>query len=192
MSQSSTSVTPVDRYYAQPYSIDAVGFAFTSLNDFQSKAIEHSEQLSQPREAYALHLLDGPHQRLFQALDISPVNLAAWFRLIDEIDGEEQAYGIACCLAENGIDLSEVAATYDNCMFWQETAEEYARDFVQHEAIDWLEQGSELADYMNYHLLGRNLIRQKAMIEVALDLVLVRFDEVSKWWSAMTVGYSRQ
>lgn len=181
MNQSSTSVAPVDRYYAQPSGIDAVGFTFTSLNDFQARAIERSEQLSQPRDAYALHLLDGPHQRLFQALDISTGNLAAWFRLVDEINNDADAYDAACCLAENGFELGELKVTEDDYMFWHDTAGEYARDFVQHEAVGWLEQGAALAEYIDYYMLSRELIRRKILIMISYRLYIVRLNTMDEF-----------
>lgn len=171
----------IDRYYAQPASVDAVGFGFTSLADIEAKANEHCEQRGQPLEAYALHLLDGPHQQLFQALDISPDNLATWFKLVDEIDDNVQSYGIACCLAENGYDLNEVAAIYDDCTIWHDTAEEYARDYVEHEAIEWLDQGAALANYIDYYMLSRELIRRKILIKINDALYLVRFNTMDEF-----------
>lgn len=171
----------IDRYYAQPVSVDAFGFGFTSLADFEAKANEYCEQRRQPLEAYVLHLLDGPHQRLFRALDISTDKLAAWFRLVDDIDDEEDLCEIACCLAENGYDLNEVTATYAECVYWHQTAEEYARDFVQHEAVEWLEQGAALAEYIDYHALGQELIRRKILTMISYRLYIVRLNTLDEF-----------
>lgn len=171
----------IDRYYAQPGSVDAVGFGFTSLAEFRAKLIAHHNQFNQPFDAYVLHLLDGPHQRLFQALDISTDMLADWFKLTDEIDDDADAYEAACCLADNGFELSELKVTEDDYMFWRDTAEEYARDYVEHEAVEWLDQGAALAEYIDYYMLSRELIRRKILIEISDALYLVRFNTMDEF-----------
>ncbi|MCR9194098.1 MAG: hypothetical protein NXH88_05150 [Hyphomonas sp.] len=154
-----------DRYYAQPYSLDAVGFSFTSLADYQTQARNHEDRFGQPVEEYELQYLDGDHHQLFGALGISQATLAAWFALLEALDGDEDRYLIACHLAEDGCPIDELANRWADYHLYHGTAVEVVAECYQ--------LPDKLEAYLDYEKLGRDMVFEGSIVELEHYVLLI-------------------
>lgn len=69
--------------YAQPYNIDAVGFYFTSAEEYEQKAEGLTDRYGCPVEEFEIQYIDGDDGALFSAVGVDQSNLEAWFELLD-------------------------------------------------------------------------------------------------------------
>ena len=101
-------------FFAQPYSLDAVGFYFDNLESY----IEQSESLvdvfGSPVEEFEIQFIDGDDCELFSACGINQGNLNLWFETIVDLPQYEKSAlyylrSISGYCLENALDkLGEV------------------------------------------------------------------------------------
>ncbi len=70
-------------FHATPYNIDAAGFYFESLCEFEQKSEAHVDRFGCKVEEYEIQFIDGEDAELFEACNINQSNLNTWF---DEIE----------------------------------------------------------------------------------------------------------
>jgi hypothetical protein len=78
-----TGANAMTTLYAQPYNIDATGFYFDSLKDYETKAENLTDRYGQPVEEFEIQFIDGDAPELFEACRIHQGNLDTWF---DEVE----------------------------------------------------------------------------------------------------------
>ncbi|PLX39574.1 MAG: hypothetical protein C0606_03485 [Hyphomicrobiales bacterium] len=140
-------------YFAQPYSIDATGFYFSSLEEYKAKAASHTDMHGFPVEEYELQFIDGDNHRLFNALGICQATLTQWFSEFAEFETEDDDYWKAVYLAENGYAIEDVLARLDDLMLWHGSAVDYARELVE----DCYDIPEPLRFYIDYDALARDM-----------------------------------
>ena len=69
--------------HATPYNLDATGFYFEGMDDYQDKANNHLDSYGSPVEEFEIQFIDGEDAALFEACGIDQSNLNTWF---DEIE----------------------------------------------------------------------------------------------------------
>jgi hypothetical protein len=99
--------------YAQPYSIDASGFQFTSADEYTAKQSALRDRFGAPVEEFELQYLDGEDSQLFDACRIHQANLATWFDDIESLDRQEKAQ-LFYLVDQGGYDLSDALERYDD------------------------------------------------------------------------------
>lgn len=156
-------------YHAQPYSLDAVGFYFDSLEEYQEKAARAVDRFGQPVEEFEIQFIDGEEYKLFNALGVTQASLAAWFELLDELDDNEDRYLIACFLAENGHDAKDIPVRIDDYSVYRGSAEDYAREIVE----DCYEIPANLQYYIDYEKLGRDMVLEGSITELEHEVLLL-------------------
>ncbi|QFT68631.1 antirestriction protein ArdA [Labrenzia sp. ac12] len=156
-------------YFAQPYNLGAVGFYFEDLEDYQSKAEGLRDDCGNPVEEFELQYIDGDHARLFSALNISQAYLSDWFDLLDELGDDEDRYLIACHLADMGYDIGELSRRWDDYRVYRGTAGDYAEEIVS----ECYEVPGNLAFYIDYERLGRDMVLGGDITELEHDLILI-------------------
>lgn len=156
-------------YFAQPYSLDATGFYFSDLEGYRRKADANRDRFGGPVEEYELQYIDGEFHRLFNALGVNQASLADWFELLDELDGDDDRYLIACSLAGDGYVMSELAAKWDDYSVFRGTAAEYAEQVVS----ECYEVPGNLAAYIDYERLGRDMVLEGSVTEIEHDVLLL-------------------
>lgn len=65
--------------HATPYNIDAAGFYFESMADYQSKSESHLDRFGNLVEEFEIQFIDGDDAELFNACGITQSNLNMWF-----------------------------------------------------------------------------------------------------------------
>lgn len=156
-------------YFAQPYSIEAVGFYFADLADYRAKAANAVDRFGTPVEEFEIEYINGDYSRLFSAVRVTQASLAAWFDLLDELDGDEDRYLIACHLAEDGHALGDLSSCWDDYRVYRGTAADYACELVE----DCYEVPGNLAGYIDYERLGRDMVLEGSLIELEHDVLLL-------------------
>lgn len=169
MSAVSLSSGAEPRYFAQPYSLDAVGFSFTDLADYEAKAAKAVDRFGMPVEEFELQYIDGEHYRLFNALGVAQASLEPWFELLEELDDDGDRYLIACHLAENGYAVDDLSSRWDDYSVYHGTAADYARELVE----DCYEVPGNLESYLDYERLGRDMVLEGSITELEYEILLV-------------------
>ena len=99
-------------FFAQPYSLDAVGFYFDTLESYAEKSESLLDAFGNPVEEFEIQFIDGDDCELFSACGINQGNLAVWFDdVADMSDQEKTALFYLCsvlgyCL-QNALDKLE-------------------------------------------------------------------------------------
>jgi len=156
-------------YFAQPYSLDATGFYFSDLEEYRRKADANRDRFGGPVEEYELHYIDGGFYKLFNALGVNQAGLPEWFELLDELDGDDDRYLIACHLADDGYAMSELAAKWDDFSVFRGTAADYAEQIVD----ECYEVPGNLGRYIDYERLGRDMVLEGSVVEIERDVLLL-------------------
>ncbi|KXS30903.1 MAG: Uncharacterized protein AWT59_2977 [Candidatus Gallionella acididurans] len=78
-------------YFAQPYSLDAAGFYFNDLTDYEEKAEACKDRWGNPVEEFEIQYIDGDDGALFNACGINQANLGTWFNDVEVLDDNEKA-----------------------------------------------------------------------------------------------------
>lgn len=156
-------------YFAQPYSLDAQGFYFRTLDEYQEKSSANRDRFGNPVEEYELQYIDGEVHRLFSLLRVSQASLGDWFDLLDELEDDDDRYLIACSLAEDGYGMEQFASRWDDYSVYRGSAADYAREVV----ADCFEIHSNLEPYLDYERLGRDMVLEGTITEIERDVLLV-------------------
>jgi hypothetical protein len=107
-------------FFAQPYSLDAVGFYFETLEAYTVKSESLMDAFGNPVEEFEIQFIDGDDCELFSACGIDQSNLNLWFEIIiDLADHEKAALYYLCSVSsynlENALDkLEEVNLSEGN------------------------------------------------------------------------------
>jgi hypothetical protein len=80
-----------ENFFAQPYSLDANGFYFTDLDDYEAKAAAIKDRYGNPVEEFEIMYIDGDDGSLFGDCGINQVNLSVWFDEVSILDDHEKA-----------------------------------------------------------------------------------------------------
>ena len=111
--------------YANPYSCDATGFYFTSMDEFEAEYEKHL-----PVEEYMIEFIDGDddERRLFDAVKPSG-NPAEFFDALDDLDSEARVVAYEY-LRGVGCDHDEALRKVDSVCVFYGSEEDYAGECV--------------------------------------------------------------
>ena len=76
--------------HATPYNIDAIGFYFTDLNEYETKVTSLIDCFGNLVEEFEIQFIDGDDAELFEACGINQVNLNQWFNEIEFLQDNEK------------------------------------------------------------------------------------------------------
>lgn len=99
-------------FFAQPYSMDAVGFYFEALESYAVKSESLMDAFGNPVEEFEIQFIDGDDCELFSVCRINQGNLAVWFDDVADLsDQEKTALFYLCSVSgyslENALDKME-------------------------------------------------------------------------------------
>ena len=77
-------------FFAQPYSLDAVGFYFDTLEVYTEKSESLLDVFGNPVEEFEIQFIDGEDCELFSACGVNQANLSLWFETIAELSEHEK------------------------------------------------------------------------------------------------------
>ncbi|WP_413438190.1 antirestriction protein ArdA [Sulfuriferula sp. GW1] len=152
--------------HAQPYSLDAMGFYFTDLADYETKFEANRDSFGAPVEEYEIEFIDGEGGELFSGLKIDQSTLDIWFDRVEELDKHERAalaYLTGECLC---MDVNGALVTIGDVCLYEGSAKEYAEEFFD-EIYPDLPEG--LRTYIDIEAFARDL-------ELGGDIYEFRFE----------------
>lgn len=155
-------------YFAQPYSLSAVGFYFTDLADYEAKVAAAVDDHGSPVEEFEIQYIDGDDHELFAAVGVTQARLAAWFELLEELDADEDRKLIACHLAGLGYTIDDLSRRWNDYTLFRGTAADYAAEIV----AECYELPANLEAYLDYERLGRDMVLGGDITELDHDLFL--------------------
>lgn len=65
--------------YAHPYNLDARGFYFSTLEDYERLSSRCRDRFGNPVEEFEIQYIDGDDAALFNAVGMDQSNLSEWF-----------------------------------------------------------------------------------------------------------------
>ncbi|WP_186128597.1 antirestriction protein ArdA [Burkholderia gladioli] len=106
--------------HAQPYNLDAVGFYFDGLDDYNAQAENLMNRHGCPVEEFEIQFIDGERAdaELFEALGINQVNLATWFDDIETLDEQEKA-ALFYLVLDLGYTLDDAMSERDDVTLYE-------------------------------------------------------------------------
>ena len=154
-------------YHATPYDISAMGFYFSSYEDYEQQAKSHTNAHGNPVEEYEIQFIDGDNYKLFEALSINQANLKQWFDDFEDLDGED--FIKALYLADElHCSIDEVHGHMDDVNLFEGTALEYAEQFIEDTGmLD--EMPESLRFYFDTKAFARDLVIGGNITEVEID-----------------------
>lgn len=140
-------------YYAQPYSLDATGFYFDTLEDYNEKAASLKDCWGNPVEEFEIQYIDGDDSDLFNAISINQSNMATWFDDVEPLNENEKAalYYLVSVVGYNlssALDKIEEVTLYDGRL--EDAAEELFDECYAHEIPE------NLRNYIDYKSFARD------------------------------------
>lgn len=169
MTQSPSNNRAESSYFAQPYSLDATGFYFATLDEYRAKADANRDAFGFPVEEYELQYIDGEMHKLFNLLRVNQATLAVWFDLLDELGDDSDRFLIACHLADNGYALDQLAEHWDDYYIYRGTAAEYAEELI----TETENLPDRILFYLDFERLARDLALEGHFTEVERELLVV-------------------
>ena len=119
--------------FANPYDIEAEGFYFKDMAEYDQKYKANKNSMGQPVEEYEIDFIDGDTDdaKLFQALKINQANLEKYFDDILPMNEEEKA-ALYHSMNVIGMDLEDAIddAKDNKYHVRQGTIKEYAEEYI--------------------------------------------------------------
>lgn len=136
--------------HATPYNLDATGFYFEGISEYQNKVINHLDCYGNLVEEFEIQFIDGEDAELFEACGIDQSNLNTWFDDIVFLQDYEKIslyYLIRCagytlsqaldkldepCITESSLK-DAAAELFDEC--YLHTIPENVRYYIDYESF---------------------------------------------------------
>lgn len=159
-----------NQYHATPYDISAIGFYFSTYEEYQEKAVNHHNQYGDPVEEYEIQFIDGDNYQLFKALEVNQANLSQWFDDFEELDNDDRTK--AAYLAEySGFrDMADILEHLEDVMLFEGTALEYTEQYIEDTGM-LNEMPENLRYYFDTEAFARDLV-------VSGDINVVEFNNI--------------
>lgn len=146
------------KLYAQPYSVEAVGFYFDDLEEYEKKVAKSDV------EEFEIQFIDGDHDELdlFKALGVTQANLEDYFDvLLDAEEGDVTA--IKILMVDMGYDFDDAWEKKDDLVVYGrfDDDEEFAQELV--DGLGGLGQVSRdtLEMYFDWESYARDLMMEQ-------------------------------
>lgn len=164
--------------HAQPYDMDATGFYFTDLADYEAKAAALRNRWGAPVEEFEIQFIDGPTDamHLFNAATVYQGYLPAYFAALDDWDDDDMLRA-TIALAEN--ITSETLETITPHLLdievyhvdsWRELAEQFVDDGLFGEIPE------HLANYIDFDAMARDLQHDYSETRATGEFLIYRAD----------------
>jgi antirestriction protein len=155
--------------HAQPYDLDATGFYFESLEEYQTKAANVRNLYGQPVEEFEIQFIDGDaiDCDLAQAWGINQANVGQYFEACEDWDDHGKRMFIIA-VGEGGFSFDAETVSpgdYDVDIYHVETMKELAVQFVDEGLFGDIPD--HLAHYIDYEAIARDLAVDYTETEIA-------------------------
>lgn len=142
--------------HAQPYSLDASGFYFDGLDDYQTKYDINKDRYGNPVEEYEIQMIEEDETgdaQLFEACGIDQATLELWFDDIESLDNHEKA-ALFYLVSDVGYSVADALEKADEVSLYEgnilEAATEFFDEVYAHEIPE------NLRFYIDYEAFARD------------------------------------
>jgi antirestriction protein len=147
------------KFYAQPYSMSATGFYFSSQEGFEQKSARNIDKgTGQVVEEYSFDFIDGSdiNAKLWNALVGSQgfFDIEKWYDDIEPLDLDEKAKMFWLADNLNITDMDEALDKLDDVILFEGSAKDYAHDLIDDIGVEGV---SNPDFYFDYESFGRDL-----------------------------------
>lgn len=155
-----------DSYYAQPYSLDATGFYFTSLEDYNEKVEALRDHFGNVVEEFEIMFIDGDDGQLFIACGINQANMATWFDDVVQLVEREKA-ALFYLVSAAGYSISDAMDKIDEVCLYEGSLEDAAEELFDECYAHTIPEN--LLVYIDYKAFARDCEMGGDMTEFDFD-----------------------
>ena len=145
-----------NQYHATPYDISAMGFYFSTYEEYKEKAANHCNENGNLVEEYEIQFIDGDNCALFSALGIFQATLRLWFEAYENMDNDEAAKAIYLN-DYTTYDIESIPDCLDDIILFEGTALEYTEQYIDDTAL-LDEMPENLRYYFDTEAFARDLV----------------------------------
>ena len=140
--------------HAQPYNLDAVGFYFESLEDYEARFENARDSFGFPVEEFEIQFIDGDEEdaQLFEAAGVNQATLSQFFDVIEGMDNYHKP--ALYFLLEQGYGLDEALDKIDDVMLQEGNLEDAAEQLFDEIYLDQIPE--TLHSYIDYKSFARD------------------------------------
>ena len=144
--------------YAQPYSIDYVGFYFDSLEDFNSRM---AQLASNGCEEVEIQFIEGDlgQADFFERAGICQSQIKLWFEELEDLD--HQALIALSFLLSCGYNITGALERYQEVSVQTISAVDYAYDLID----ETVTVPESLRHYIDYEAIARDMLINNEIVE---------------------------
>lgn len=142
-------------YFAQPYSLDAQGFYFSTLEEYEEKVNQCRDSFGLPVEEFEIMFIDGSSEEagLFKACSVNQANLGQFLSIIEDLPEYQQPALFYLCDVV-GYGMEEAMNKLDDVSIYsgelKDAAEELFDECYAHEIPD------HIKNYIDYDAFARD------------------------------------
>lgn len=116
-------------YYAQPYNLDAQGFYFSTLDEYEEKANHCRDSFGLPVEEFEIMFIDGSREeaQLFSACSVNQANLGQFLAILEDLPEYQQPALFYLCDVQ-GVNMEEAMEKIDEVCTTEQDLEDYGYD----------------------------------------------------------------
>ncbi len=153
--------------HAQPYSLDAQGFYFADMDDYQAKFDANRDCFGLLVEEYEIQFIEGEtaDAQLFDAAGINQANLEQFFNEIESLD--DHAKPALYFLLEQGYKLDDAMDKIDEVSLYSGRLADAAEELF--DEIYLLEIPGHLHNYIDYKAFARDCECSSDFVEFEFD-----------------------
>ncbi|GIT93333.1 hypothetical protein JANAI62_37600 [Jannaschia pagri] len=161
--------------HAQPYDIQAVGFYFTSFDEYAAKAAVLRNDFGDPVEEFELQFIDGEaiDCALAGAVGLYQNTIRRFFEIVDAWDEDEKTR-VILAVGDCGyaFDVDTTPDDFDLDIYEYDNLRELAEQFVEEGVFGDIPE--RLAPYLDYEAIGRDLGMDYSEAEIAGKRLIYR------------------
>ncbi len=142
-------------YFAQPYSLDAQGFYFSTLEEYEEKVNQCRDSFGLPVEEFEIMFIDGSSEeaQLFNACSVNQANFGQFLSIIEDLPEYQQPALFYLCDVV-GYGMEEAMNKLDDVSIYsgelKDAAEELFDECYAHEIPD------HIKNYIDYDAFARD------------------------------------
>ena len=160
--------------FAQPYDISATGFYFESVEQYEERTMETTNDFGQPVEEFEIQFIDGDamDSALAQAWSLNRCNVAAYLEASEEWD-EDRKHRYIIAVGECGYSHDDLAddPNHDGVdIYYLESLRDLAESFVDEGLYGEIPEA--LRFYIDYDAIARDLGVDFSETEIAGERVV--------------------
>ena len=120
-----------NQYHATPYDISAMGFYFSTYEEYKEKAAHHRNENGNLVEEFEIQFIDGDNYQLFNAVGVNQANLGQWFNDFEELDGDDSIKATYLAEYSGYREMDDILNHLEDVMLFEGTALEYAEQYIE-------------------------------------------------------------